>query len=122
MKNYLFPKFFQQLSAQELMLLCKQLGLDGPTAMIREGYWVEDENLQTALPSFVKAAQAQGLSVTYADTPYDMADTAGLARALPVLRDCGIEQFRVNYVFKSAMPPRELGPALRKMAGSWTVL
>lgn len=46
MKNYLFPKFLQGMTVEALADYCLELGIDGPTLMIREGYWVEPASLE----------------------------------------------------------------------------
>ncbi|MFA7204863.1 MAG: TIM barrel protein [Saccharofermentanales bacterium] len=102
MKYYLFAKFFQHLTADALMECCEELGIDGPTAMIRDGYWVTRENQKTTLPSFIKTAQAHHLEVTYADTTISMSDIESCEEELRIMKDSGITQFRVNYISKSA--------------------
>ncbi len=49
MKHYLFAKFFTHLSADELMDECAKSGIDGPTLLIRDGYWVSNDNMETEL-------------------------------------------------------------------------
>ena len=74
MKHYLFAKFFNHFSADELMEKCIELGIDGPTLMVRDGYWVTDENISLALPEFVKIAQKHNLEVKYADTDVEVSN------------------------------------------------
>ena len=94
MKYYLFAKFMAHLTAEQLMEECVRLGVDGPTALIREGYWTEEGNLEKTLPDFVRRAEAHSLEVRYADTSFDPRHPEMWERLLPVLRDCGIRQFR----------------------------
>lgn len=56
MKHYLFAKFFTHLSANELMDECAKLGIDGPTLLIRDGYWVSNDNMETELEKFINIA------------------------------------------------------------------
>lgn len=100
MQYYLFPKFFGHLTLQELMSTCNDLGIDGPTALIREGYWIDRENLETALPQYVAAAQSHGLRVKYAETPFSLEEIPSLSRELSVLWDNGITDFRVDFISK----------------------
>jgi len=116
MKNYLFAKFFHHLSVEELMNVCCELGLDGPTAMIREGYWIRPEAVAEDLPRYVQAARAAGLEVAYADTPFDMDKLSTLERELNALAENDVHLFRVNYIAKSAVPARQLSDHLSRMA------
>ncbi|MBQ8752296.1 MAG: sugar phosphate isomerase/epimerase [Clostridia bacterium] len=116
MKNYLFAKFFRHLTVEELMNTCCELGLDGPTAMIREGYWIRPDAVETDLPRYVQAAREAGLEVAYADTPFDMEKLPTLERELNTLAECGVKLFRVNYITKNAMPARQLEVHLTHLA------
>ena len=116
MRYYLFPKFFAHLPLQELMSTCKELGIDGPTALIREGYWIDRENLETALPRYVAAAQSHGLHVTYAETPFSLEEIPSLSSELGALRDNGITDFRVDFISKQyAGAYRDLPGVLRPL-------
>lgn len=101
MKHYLFAKFFNHFSADELMEKCIELGIDGPTLMVRDGYWVTDENISLALPEFVKTAQKHNLEVKYADTDIKMEDIDNSIDRIKMLKDNGIEQFRLAYIVKN---------------------
>ena len=74
MKWYLFPKFFRQMNEEELMEYCARDGINGPTAMVREGYWIPPDKLKETLPGYVACAEKHGLEVRYADTPIDFRD------------------------------------------------
>ena len=114
MKYYLFAKFFRHLDAAALMDHCAQLGVDGPTALIREGYWVRPDHLSTDLPAFVRSAQDRGLEVKYADTSFEPENMAAYDEDIRVLRDCGITQFRLWYLFKKdAGHPRGMQDRMR---------
>lgn len=116
MRYYLFPKFFQKLSVEELMRTCRELGVDGPTAMVREGYWVQRSDMAQTLPQYVEAAQAQGLSITYAEPPFSLAEIPSLSKELNILKECGITNFRVDFISKRiAGPYRELPGVLRPL-------
>lgn len=114
MKNYLFAKFFQHLSAEELMKTCRELGIDGPTALIRDGYWTQADNLKETLPAFVRLAHEWGLQVEYADTPFHMDFLDKLDDELALMAESGIRMFRINYIGKNAMPARELADHLAR--------
>ena len=61
MKHYLFAKNFKDFSADELMEKCCMYGIDGPNALIRNGYWINESNLKEAMPVFVKTAEKYGI-------------------------------------------------------------
>ena len=117
MKFYLFAKFLQHLSCDQLMETCASLGIDGPTALIRDGYWVDPADLSSLKP-FVAAANKYGLSVTYADTPYTAYDTM-IDRAFGVLAENGITLARLAYIEKkSVSDPRGLEDKARRYAAA----
>lgn len=117
MKFYLFAKFFQHLSVDELMDRCVELGVDGPTALIREGYWVRPDHVAEDLPVFVKAAQAKGLEVKYADTPFEPEHIWDYENDVKALSECGVELFRIGYLFKQkAGHPRGMYEKMRGYA------
>ena len=70
-KWYLFAKFFQQLSVKELMEMCARMGFDGPTALIRDGYWTELSNMKETLPGYVAEAEKHGLELPVNRRYYD---------------------------------------------------
>ena len=115
MKNYLFPKIYMGRTAEELMMLCKELGIDGPTALIRDGYWMQADNMKETLPAFVRLAEQYGLEVVYAETPFRMERLPELGDELAVMADCGIRQFRVDFFNKNTVPARELAERLARM-------
>lgn len=116
MKYYLFPKFFLNCTTEELMAYTAELGFDGPTALVREGYALTPENLREALPTYLAAARREGLTVAYANTPFDMAHIEDFEDGIRCLKEYGITQFRLNHVPKNVAPARELAPRLREMA------
>jgi sugar phosphate isomerase/epimerase len=112
MKHYLFPKYFNHFSLDELMEKCVELGIDGPTLMIREDYWVDDNNYRETIPAYVAAAKAHGLEVKYADTNICMDKIDEYVDQLKVMKENGIEQFRLWYVFR-----RDFVGRVREMEG-----
>jgi len=118
MKHYLFAKMFKQFSADALMDKCLELGLNGPTALIRDGYWVTAENMRTELPRFTDTARRHGCEVVYADTDIRMEDVPNELDTLKLFADCGLKQFRVRYLVKKEFPGtmRELADYSRRLA------
>lgn len=114
MKKYIFPKFLQKLSQDEMFDFCKEVGLDGPTAMIREGFWITDETIETALPKYVKEANVKGLEVAYADTDFPILAPEQTEKYLPILKDCGITQYRLWYLTVQEHKSRDLPDVFEK--------
>lgn len=108
MKRYLFAKQFAQLTADELMTVCAELGLDGPTLLLRDGYWTTPDDLSAVKP-FVQKAKEYGLEVTYCDSPLTKFDDQD-ERTLAVLSENGIKNVRLGYI------PRPSGERVRHMA------
>ena len=98
MKWYLFPKFFRQMNADELMAYCAREGIDGPTAMVRDGYWTPPDRLKDTIGSYVACAKKHGLEVKYADTPIDFKDPKASEEAYDILSSNGIEMIRLAYI------------------------
>ncbi len=98
MKKYLFAKSFDKLSQEELMQLCAELGVDGPTMLIREGYWTTEDDL-TTIPKFIKAAESFGLEVKYADTSI-IDDSPKSEELFAILAENGIEKLRLGFRFR----------------------
>ncbi|MDI6827208.1 MAG: TIM barrel protein [Armatimonadota bacterium] len=117
MKYYLFAKFFQHLSIDELMAHCVEAGVDGPTAVIREGYWLEPDSYAQTLPGYVAAAEKAGLEVQFADTSFPMDELAKDNTPLKVLADNGILKVRLGYISKDAVAHmRDLANLGRRLA------
>ena len=89
MKRYLFAKQFDKLSVDGLMSVCAELGLDGPTLLLRNGFWTTPENLDTVNP-FVQKAKEYGLEVKYCDSPLTKFDESD-DKTFGVLAENGIE-------------------------------
>ena len=113
MKNYLFPKFFNNMSIEQLCELCLRLGIDDPTLMVRGGYWVDEKNIFEKLPQVTAAIRRSGAQVSYADTSYRMDTADKLDDVLSLMSHNGIELFRVSYIAKKSHSARELHDALR---------
>ncbi len=116
-KWYLFAKFYRHLSQGELMDLCTRLGFDGPTALVRDGYWVERGNMAKTLPPFVAEASRHGLEVRYADTDVVPTDAEDAVEQYRILAGEGIERVRMSYVQRDGdRDPRSLAEKGRRWA------
>ena len=98
MKWYLFAKFFREMSADALMDYCLSEGIDGPTVLVRDGYWTEPCNLRETLPGFAACARRHGLALKYADTPIDFENERAAEEAYGLLADSGVELIRLAYL------------------------
>lgn len=117
MKYYVFAKFFQHLPVDELMVHCAEAGVDGPTAVIRDGYWLEPHSYVELLPGYVKAARDGGLQVEFADTSFAMEDLARDSTPLETLADSGITAVRLGYIARNAVGHvRDLADHARRLA------
>lgn len=99
------------------MEYCVKEGIDGPTAMIREGYWTEPERVEQTLAEYVACARKHSLEVKYADTPIDFADEKKTEAMYAALAENGIELVRLAYVDRDGdRNPRSLEDAGKRFA------
>ncbi len=104
MKYYLFPKNFQHYGMEQLMDATARMGFDGPTALIRDGYWISRTDAAKDLPVFVNAAARSGLEVKYGSADLDMNRLLSDETQLDLLKIFaanGVEQVRMQHVPKS---------------------
>lgn len=113
MKRYLFAKQFDKLSIDELMSLCADMGLDGPTLLLRDGFWTTPDNIGSVKP-FIAKAKEYGLEVKYCDSPVATFDEKD-ERIFSVLAENGIENIRLGYM------GRPTGEEVRGIAGKLKV-
>lgn len=117
MKWYLFAKFFTEMTQDQLMEYCVQEGIDGPTALVRDGYWTAPDKLAETLPGFVACAKKHGLEVKYADTHIDFADMYKAEKDYDTLAANGIELIRLQYIERNGdKNPREFADVGRRFA------
>ncbi len=100
----LFPKLFQSLSLEELMETCRSLNFDAPTVMVREGYWVQEQDLERSLTTFVRTAERYGMTVDYAQTGLHMPALEPDNPVLQALAAAGIKQVRLGMIPKDVVP------------------
>ncbi len=78
-------------------------GFNGPTALVRNGYWVQADSMARDLPVFVKAAEKAGLTVSYGSADINLDRLPDDEKMLDMLR-CfaanGITMVRVQHVPK----------------------
>ena len=103
----IFPKLYQRLSVMELAALVREVNLDTCNAVIRDGFWVSENNLAADLPRFVSAMAAEGLTVRFATTSYSAARLIADPAPLSMMAESGITEFRIGYFKESADGPRE---------------
>lgn len=97
----LFPKLYREHSVVELAELVKAVGLDTTNVVIRKGYPVEEDTVQTSLPKFMKEASANGLKIRCASTTYTAEAISASDSPLNVMADCGIQEFRMGWFPKA---------------------
>lgn len=116
MKRYLFAKFLKSLSVEKLMEKVADAGLDGPTALIRNGYWLDENNLKTALPRYIKAAESAGREVKSACTSFSPSTLTKDDTPLKIMADNGIKYFRLGYMSRSnANDVRDISASCRAL-------
>ncbi|MEI7833458.1 MAG: sugar phosphate isomerase/epimerase [bacterium] len=93
----IFPKFFQHLSLPQLVEMIADVGLDTCNLVIRDGYWVSENNLATELPIFVRTMATAGFAVKFATTGYTTESLIADPSPLGILADNGIKDFRIGY-------------------------
>lgn len=104
MDFYLFPKNLQHFSMEKMIEQTARLGFDGPTALIRDGFWLDSENITQKLPEYIKCAETYGLKVKYADSDLSLdslKDDKNQQGIMKCLADNGIECVRMNHVVKN---------------------
>lgn len=115
MKRYLFAKQFDKLSVDGLMSVCAELGLDGPTLLLRNGFWTVPDDLDTVKP-FIQKAKEYALEVKYCDSPLTSFDESD-DKTFGVLAENGIENVRLGYLGRpSGRDVREMADKLKVFA------
>jgi sugar phosphate isomerase/epimerase len=116
MKYYVFAKFFKHLSVSQLMEQCAEIGVDGPTALIRDEYWITESTIESNLKEFIRIADEHRLEVRYADTPYSLEQLAKDSTPLKIMADYGIQAVRLAYEPKKASKEiRTLPTTIRRL-------
>ena len=94
-----FTKAFRECTPGELVELALELGVGGFDLAVREGHWVNPENVRRALPEAVETFEAEGLCIalvtaeTSLTSPHD-------PTARPIWRACadhGVRNVKVGY-------------------------
>jgi sugar phosphate isomerase/epimerase len=93
----IFPKFFNNLSLPQLTGLISEVGLDTTNLVVRDGFWVTPDNIQTELPIFMRSMATEGLQVKFATTGYSAQELVKNSDPLKIMADNGIEYFRIGY-------------------------
>ena len=80
-----------------------RMGFDGPTALVRDGFWISYESAAKDMAAYVKAAQQHGLQVKYGSAdlnPDTLLTDAKQLDLLKIYAANGIEQVRLQHVIK----------------------
>lgn len=97
----LFPKAYREFNATQLAQLVHQAGLDSTNVVIRKGYPVEEDVLESTLPAFLQDARKEGIEITCASTTYTADEISGPNSPLAVLAANGIREFRMGWFPKA---------------------
>ena len=84
----LFTKMFASATPEELVGLVLELGLSGVDLAVREGHYVNPENLRRALPEMAEVIRAHGLRVELVTTETVLIDPRDPV-VRPLWRGCG---------------------------------
>lgn len=100
----LFPKMFKNCSIAELADIVHNCGLDTVNAVIRDGYWVTEEDLAESCAQFCQEMQRHGIPVLIATaSSYPLESLAENPEPLRMLADQGITHVRIGW-FKRSGP------------------
>ena len=89
-----FPKFFRELSAEELGKTLKDIGFDGVDVMVRDGYWVTYDTLKDSLPKYIKIMHSFGLSTKSATTSVTETRDPNFQDMYRIFADNGVQMYR----------------------------
>ena len=103
----IFPKFYRELSLDQLAALVTEAGLDTTNLTVREGYWCQPATLEKDVVRFVKSMNSHGLKIHFATTGYTLADLLRDSTPLQILADSGIREFRMGYFGQDSDNARE---------------
>lgn len=90
-------------------MVLRTAGLDTVNAMVREGYWVDPNDLQNSLKRFVGEMAELGFAVTRASTSFSASALIQNPSLLEILAKNGIREFRMGWF---PMPNDEIRSAL----------
>lgn len=93
------PKFYQNFDVPQLASMIREVNLDTINLMIRDGYWVNEHNIATQLPAFVKAMRSEQIDVTFATTGYSAEHLISDPTPLAIMAENGIKQFRLSHLW-----------------------
>jgi len=97
----IFPKFYRELSLDQLAELVRETGLDTTNLAVRDGYWCEPATLERDVARFVSGMAKHGLKIHFATTGYALAALVKDPTPLKILADNGIREFRMGYFEQS---------------------
>ena len=111
----IFPKFYKNLSVEQLAGLIKDVGLDTTNLVIRDGYWVSGRDLAAEVPAFVKAMAAAGLEIHFATAGFSPEQVIADETPLKILADSGVREYRMSYFRADGDPAGALAAARGQM-------
>ncbi len=112
------PKFYQQYDVPQLASMVREVNLDTINLMVRDGYWVNEHNISTELPAFVKAMRSEAIDVNFATTDYSAEQLVADPAPLGIMADAGITRFRISHIWVSNGDARASLEAAKTSLGS----
>jgi len=107
MKLIAFTKMFQNATAEDLRSIARRDGLDGFDLCVREGYPVNPDNIDRALPDLVRQLGDSGVSVPMITGPglWCDADAPQSRRIVRAMADAGVRLFKLGYMLHKPAGP-----------------
>lgn len=94
----LFPKLFKGVSLEELADILKETGFEAVDLLIREGYWVDFENMATESERFINFMNKKGIKVEFSTAGFSPEMLCENQEPLRILSELGIKSFRMSYL------------------------
>jgi len=93
----LFPKLYKGCQVVGLAELVHMGGLDTVNVVIRNGFWVGEDDLAHDLRNFIREMEDNDVAISKASTSFSAAQLIGPDSPLPILQDNGITEFRMGW-------------------------
>lgn len=93
----LFPKSFQGYELGHLAEVALECGFDAVDLVVRDGFWVTQEQMKVQAETFVRTMQRYQLKVEFATTGFSAEMLEADDTPLRIMADLGIRSFRMSY-------------------------
>lgn len=95
----LFPKLFRGISKEELADILTETGFEAVDLLLRDGYWVDMDNMAAGSEGFINFMNKKGIKVEFATTGFSPEMLCEHQEPLRILSEAGIKSFRMSYLF-----------------------